>query len=491
MAACSSPAAAQGVSLGQPLAEAQALVPQLAVAPHQPAVDRHALTKLAEACERFSPRVALEDRDEPESLLLDMTNVTHLWGSEAKLVAQAKTLLTRRGYHTQTAIADTVGQAWALARFGDGVACSREAQRSVSMLTSLRDESMSPDAPSHSSFATCHDLPIESLRLPLDSVTLLRQLGIETVAQLLALPRESLASRFGDALLRGLDQFTGAAPEVIIPHRGLAALEVNCSLDEPIADRVAVLHILTQLIDELTKQLKDRDQGAVLLVCLLGHTGGQVTPLRVGLVEPSANPRQLMELVGLHLETVSLPDEVIRIEVRVMTVGRLGERQGKLFSDGWPSDPHQLAVLINRLGSRLGYEQVTRAELRASPVPERAVRWVPCSRAAQRSVSMSSRHIPTPLRGEGMPPRPLLLYPQPRPIEVVCVAPDGPPQLVWLDRRRERIVHHAGPERIETLWWRGPSVRRDYYRVATEAGHHLWLFRRLADARWFLHGLFA
>jgi protein ImuB len=62
---------------------------------------------------------------------------------------------------------------------------------------------------------------------------------------------------------------------------------------------------------------------------------------------------------------------------------------------------------------------------------------------------------------------------------------------VWLNRRRERIIHRVGPERIETLWWRGPSVRRDYYRVATQAGQHLWLFRRLADARWFLHGHFA
>jgi protein ImuB len=76
-------------------------------------------------------------------------------------------------------------------------------------------------------------------------------------------------------------------------------------------------------------------------------------------------------------------------------------------------------------------------------------------------------------------------------LEVVCVAPDGPPQFVWLAGQRQRIVHHAGPERIETLWWRGPSVRRDYYRVALESGSHLWIFRRLTDRRWFLHGAFA
>jgi hypothetical protein len=85
----------------------------------------------------------------------------------------------------------------------------------------------------------------------------------------------------------------------------------------------------------------------------------------------------------------------------------------------------------------------------------------------------------------------LLLEPEPQSLEVVCVAPDGPPQFVWLEGRRERIVECAGPERIETLWWRGRSLRRDYYRIATERGSHLWIFRRRSDARWFLHGAFA
>ena len=37
-----------------------------------------------------------------------------------------------------------------------------------------------------------------------------------------------------------------------------------------------------------------------------------------------------------------------------------------------------------------------------------------------------------------------LLYPQPQAMEVVCVAPDGPPQFVWLENRRERIVALRG-----------------------------------------------
>jgi protein ImuB len=52
------------------------------------------------------------------------------------------------------------------------------------------------------------------------------------------------------------------------------------------------------------------------------------------------------------------------------------------------------------------------------------------------------------------------------------------------------LAQHWGPERIETAWWRGRSVRRDYYRVETAEGSRYWLFRRLTDGQWFLHGEF-
>ena len=46
-----------------------------------------------------------------------------------------------------------------------------------------------------------------------------------------------------------------------------------------------------------------------------------------------------------------------------------------------------------------------------------------------------------------------------------------------------------GPERIETGWWRGDDVRRDYYVVETDAGTRWWIFRR-HDGQWFVQGCF-
>jgi len=509
VAACCSAAAAQGVRPGMPLVEAQSLACKLGVAAYDPEGDHAALVKWAEACERFSPRVALEEGAEPESLLLDISNLEHLWGSEARLVGQVKQFFTRCGYEVRLAVAETVGVAWAATHFADERAGSSPSPIEDCKLQNENYKLQIADPESNLQFTICNlhcsisSLPVQALRIANDTAAVLRELGIETVGQLMALPREGLASRFGSELLRRLDQLTGAGREVIEPRRALAALEASCALEEPTADRGVLRQVLEGLVDRLARQLTARDQGAVLLVCLLRCANGPSVSLRVGLLQPSASARQLLELIELHLETVRLTDEVDRVELRATVVGRLGERQGELFADRWPTDPHQLAVLVNRLSSRLGYERVLRAKLRASAAPERAVKFVPVAQRTIRKLQNAKcklknanwkgsklRSLP-PINNLQSPPRPLLLYPTPQAVEVVCVAPDGPPQFVWLEQRRERVVRCVGPERIETLWWRGPSVRRDYYRVATESGSHLWMFRRLVDGRWFVHGIFA
>ena len=95
-----------------------------------------------------------------------------------------------------------------------------------------------------------------------------------------------------------------------------------------------------------------------------------------------------------------------------------------------------------------------------------------------------------------MPPRPVPLEPlQAGPI---AVAPDGPPARFRLGGVVHTVAAAHGPERIETAWWRGPTVRRDYYIVETETGARFWLFRRLGnrprgprESGWYLHGVFA
>lgn len=498
VAACCRSAVEQGVRPGMPVVEAQSLVRELAIAAYDAAAERRALVKCAEACERFSPRVAIEEETEPESLLLDISNLEHLWGTETRLVETVRKFFTRRSYEVQIGIAETVGAAWAAAHFASERAGSSSSPPQARNLQNDKSKSQTAEAANGNSHFSIFDFPTQSLRIPEDIALTLRDLGLETVGQLMTLPRDGLATRFGEELLRRLDQLTGAGRAVLEPRRAPAAFEVGLALEEPTGDRHLLMHVLQQLVDRLAQQLAARDQGTVLLMCSLRCVDGSLVRLRVGLLQPSACAQQLLELIELHLESLTLKSEVDRIDLQVAVAGRLGERQGELFTDRWTADPHQLAVLVNRLSSRLGYDRVLQAQLRASAVPERTVSFVPMAQYSERKLRTTTMCKLKDAQRQGSsqndlppPPRPVLLYPTPQAMKVVCIAPDGPPQAVWLGKRRDSIVSCVGPERIESLWWRGPTVRRDYYRIATESGHHLWMFRRLNDRQWFVHGVFA
>jgi protein ImuB len=86
--------------------------------------------------------------------------------------------------------------------------------------------------------------------------------------------------------------------------------------------------------------------------------------------------------------------------------------------------------------------------------------------------------------------RPLVLHHPPLALHAVSIVPDGPPISFEWNGRVHRVARQWGPERIETGWWRGRSLRRDYYRVETTTGLRFWLFRRLEDGQWNLHGEF-
>ncbi len=142
-----------------PVAEAQALAHGLVIVPHEPSADRRELAKLAEACERFSPSVAIEDDNEPESLLLDISNVEHLWDSEAALTHELEQFFTRRSYRVRLAVADTVGLAWGLAHSRFRI--SDFGLRIGQLQSAIRNPQSEIE------------LPIESLRIANDTATLL------------------------------------------------------------------------------------------------------------------------------------------------------------------------------------------------------------------------------------------------------------------------------------------------------------------------------
>src|SRR6202051_1047218 len=97
-------AARLGLEIGQPLANARAICPQLRVFDADEAADARALNAIADWCDRFTPLVAI---DAPHGLFLDITGCVHLFGGEAAMMRRVCGVLTAQGFAVSAAIAST------------------------------------------------------------------------------------------------------------------------------------------------------------------------------------------------------------------------------------------------------------------------------------------------------------------------------------------------------------------------------------------------
>jgi protein ImuB len=468
-----------------PVAEAKAVNPGLFVEVEDLDKDRLALKQLAEWAGRYSPIVGLEEGTAPESLLLDVTGCASYFRGEDRLVdlatQQPLTFSFRGGedgrWVVRVAIADSVGAAWALAHYGN-TPCVIE--------TGDTEKALFP-------------LPVAALRLPASVVQALALLGIERVESLAMLPRAGITARFGPIVLQKLDQAMGRSPEVITPHLLLSEAEAYYSFDYP-TDRVELLHCTLDLLAEnIHVILESRNQGARQVECWLYHEAAEPTRLEVSLFRPSRSPLHIGNLLRIRLEQLRLSEPVSALRLRVPVAEFLSDNQTEFLDTQQWQDERTLSALIDRLSSRLGPEAVNRAALIPDAQPEYAYRFQPLTQAKTSDQKTATKPRKTRKRGnassEGLPSfrllyRPLRLWPAPQPVQAVSLVPDGPPLRFGWQGEEYRVVHTWGPERIETGWWRGPDIHRDYYVVATHLGTRFWLFRRHEDGRWFLHGSF-
>jgi protein ImuB len=174
--------------------------------------------------------------------------------------------------------------------------------------------------------------------------------------------------------------------------------------------------------------------------------------------------------VALRLERLALPQPVEQLGLRATRVLPLAPPRRDLFRRT-PEPEEGLSGLVARLTARLGEAAVATPALVSDHRPERAWRWRRPGTTAAGAPPLAS-----------LPPRPLWLLESPRRLEA---GPAGPRHGGGGLRLLE------GPERIESGWWDGGDVRRDYYRAVDGRGRRLWIYRDLrGEGRWFLHGLF-
>lgn len=437
IASCNEAARRAGIRPGLTLGAAHVLARDLRTRARNPQAEQQALDQIATAATQFTPAITLA----PQAILLEIEGSRRLFGGLDVLRSRVHDEIAALGYRARIAGAPTALAALWLAR-ADRSDVIEETNRLPAALTRV---------------------PMRALDLPASTQTALADLGMRAVGDLLRLPRDGLTRRFGPLLVQSLDRALGRIPDprapFMLPPQFVAHLTFPWETDA----LESIMFAARRLLHELQGFLRAHDRGVQRLAFTFTHPKPPATEQALGLVAPARDPEHLLRLLREHLQRLPLRAPVVGLRLATLELRSWPGKSENLLREGRHSDD---AHLIEHLQARLGTEAVRGVQTVAEHRPERA--WRVCAPGA------TSPAIPTDLR-------PAWLLPAPAPLSTHNGAPrlDGP------------LTLEQGPERIESGWWDGHDVGRDYFLARQEHGARYWIYRERDSGRWFLHGIFA
>ena len=439
-------ATAAGICHGMTLNAALALVPGLEVRQRDLAAESGMLHSLARWALRFSPVVSV---DPDGAILLEARGSLRLFGGLASLRQRMQRELAQRGCTALIATAPVPRAALWMVRAGvQADYC--DPRRLAGLLARL---------------------PLESLHWPADIRRKLGQMGVSTVGDCLRLPRDGFARRIGVAYLQELDRGLGRAPELLSHHVAPQSFSARIDLGGETLLAGEIDAAVRELLAGLADFLRVRQAGAQQLRFGFEHCRRPSSQIEISLREPSRQIRHMHELLRLRLERQTLTAPVTGIRLHVTDIHTVHDANRQLFGAEQGATAAQLFTLLERLRARLGHDRVYGLSQVADYRPERA--W----RAGELPAREDSA-VPGEMLSRA---RPLWLLARPRSLEVRDNRPVYQGSLHFLN----------DAERIETGWWDGNDICRDYYTVAGAQGNRWWIFSDCRNAGWYLHGVFA
>ena len=313
-------------------------------------------------------------------------------------------------------------------------------------------------------------LPLHWLALPEPAIGALRSAGLRRVGEVLALPPAALARRFGPETSLYLQRLTGDAsdplPATPLPARYHAHCEFMGEFAGEVTDSTALLFPLQRLLYELQGYLRARD--CALQRCQLRlthpchHRRHEDTLITLRVSQPTRDAAQLLALARERLAALTLTAPVRELHLEAREFSAPSVLQGDFFSRDTES-AQQLQQVLDRLCARLGADCVGQLAPFADHRPELA--W----RASTMAISGSGHPAH---QATALPARPCWLLREPATIA-------APAQLL------------TSPERIESGWWDGGDVARDYYLARSSDGARQWVFQDLRSQAWYLQGLWS
>ena len=460
-------AARQGVRRGASTAQARTVCAELCVRIASPALERAARDALLDVALSFSPRAAAAPRASgvyasEAAVFLDASGVSALFHSERGFASALAARAAQLGLAGDVIIASSRSAALIAARqIATLSSLDLPASAASASPPSSDGEIRILEAGSEQRFLA--SLPIDTLD-PSDALAeTLTRFGVQTVRDLLALPRRSLAARLGPEALRLVALVRGEAAEDPLPVPDMTLLTEAIDLDYAI-DRLEPLSFVVKgLLSRLRERLETRRLACGDLYLEFDLEGGSRDARRVGVTAPTLDLRALMRLISHALTT--RPPEGPVVGVCLETEGRPVQRdQLDLFRPAGPA-PAVLGNTLTELEALCGSGRVGAPEIADDHRPDafaigpfQPPSGGPHDRSENAAEEASAEH-------------PLALRALRPPVTAQVVLRGGQPQSVRSGIASGQVMSSAGPWRTTGGWWsREGRFAYDSFDILTSDG---------------------
>jgi len=451
-----------GVSLGMPRREAEALAPFATVLTRDLGEESRRFEPVVESIEDLIPRVEVVA---PGLVFVPVAGAVRFYGGEEALAERVAKELDRMVGQ------DRGGQALI------GVADGPFAARWAAATSEIGRPLVVSDTVDFLS-----RLDLTALREGLDAEELIdtfRWLGVSTLGDLARLPRDALATRFGNhgllahRLAAGEDRFVD--PREIPPD-----LAVDASFEEPLESLDAVAFASRALAERLLRALRVSGV-APHRVSILAEDAAGGSRERIWRSADPFTEKALSDRVWWQLrawvESGGIPGGISRLRIAPADLSDEGRQLGLLQDETSRIDAERA---LARAQALLGPDGVLQGRAQGGRMPRERIAWFRWG----EPLSDRERDDTAPWPGATPSPSPALVPPSPEPLEVEWDG--GMPSRVRLGTRWEPVLTWSGPWRLAGRWWVGEEDA-DRYQLVTSVGALLCV---VTGGRAFLAGVY-
>ncbi|MBN2341025.1 MAG: DNA polymerase Y family protein [Deltaproteobacteria bacterium] len=397
---------------------------------------------------RFSPMV--EGSAEHGVFWVDCSGIDRLYSSEWEWANTVRGAVRESGFFAGVCVGSSKFGTYAVARW----------ERGVRVFETEEQEQ-------HAVFHT----PLSFLDVSTKDLELLERLGVSRLGDLLALPAESLKSRFSAALFDLHRRASAAQFYPFVPQKEMSPITTGCQLDGVQSNALALLFVSKTLLESLLSKLLAQKKVLHRLQVTFVLAHAPETTIEIVPAMPTMNMALWMELLRLKLERLKLADNVdeVILEARAApaTFGQLA-----LFQHEHKRNIEATNRALARLRAKFGDQSVLYAQVTEGHLPGASYQLLPLKavtypKPGKRTGALVRRILDTPVLLNSRPVK-------------------GPAGVHFGGLGKKAVKEMLGPYVIEGGWWVN-DICREYYFAKTER-EILWVYFDRRRRQWFLQG---